>query len=205
MYYNALTMKGRGYLGGDVISSQGHVSERYVFNSNGVNQYVMFNSPISLLSTDTLSFKFKAPNSYPNTSSMLIAGNTTSGLFVFINSSGQYSDSFVNNINRTLDGLPINDGDQMPTDGEVHEISLGPSTFFNGNIIRSLGAQISDDGNNVSLFSGFPIFDLKVNNGSVYNFPVDDGPDSTVIRNTGTGPDATPINFLNSGWEKIPV
>ena len=50
-------------------------------------------------------------------------------------------------------------------------------------------------------------YNVKINDGSVYNFPINDRTFGVgaVIKNTGTGSDAVGVNLLESGWTEIPL
>ena len=50
-------------------------------------------------------------------------------------------------------------------------------------------------------------YNVKINDGSVYNYPINDRTFGVgaVIKNTGSGADATGVNLLESGWQEINI
>jgi len=175
-----------------LLGGGGGVSERYVFNFNGVNQYIEAPT-INLVAGDFAEFKFFGGGILNGD---FFCDGLGDRLFCLTQSETiRFNDSVARCF---LDGVEIaNLSTPYPSDSKFHTIRLLATSSCN---IKYIACS-----NLVAQFYSSIISSFKINDGSVYNFPVDDGPDSTTIRNTGTGPDATPINFLNSGWEKVPV
>ena len=121
-----------------------------------------------------------------------------------------------------------------PVSGFDRYIFGGRSEIINGQVnnikLSRVGADLTAYVNSVQIGSGANIgagdvtleglwfggqsrymigkgYNVKINNGSVYNYPINDRTfgAGAVIANTGTGPDATGVNLLESGWEKIPL
>jgi len=184
---------------------------RQVFNFNGVDQYIQL-TPVDL-SESTLELTIGRDTSSSGVECIFsgLSGDFRSVLF---------GPQHPTNPNR----LELISGAGFPafnigafSDVEVLNFQYIFSAsscelFINGVSVGSLliGSDLtlsylaSRDGSS-SFFDGL-IYNLKINNGSVYNYPVDDGwPSNPVIRNTGSGPDATLINGLESGWETINV
>ena len=69
-----------------------------------------------------------------------------------------------------------------------------------------IGAR-GDGTGGAAFFKSGVMRDFKFNGGSIYNYPINDRTfgAGAVIANTGTGPDATGVNLLESGWQEIPL
>lgn len=85
----------------------------------------------------------------------------------------------------------------------VNSVQIGSSTYMGTGDVTLEGLWFGGQ----SRYMTGKGYNVKINNGSVYNYPINDrtfGP-GAVIANTGTGPDATGVNLLESGWQEIPI
>lgn len=159
-------------------------------NFNGVDQYATVNIPVSI--GDTVEFEFIAPSSYPSNGAFLwdnatafIARAVGGGGFGFLGASSV-----------TLDGNPISFGDPLPTDNQQHKIVITSSV--NATIV-TVGAR-----SNATELAYFPIFNLKVNDGAVYSYVMDDGwSNNPTMLNSGSGANGNYINATEDMWISI--
>lgn len=87
-------------------------------------------------------------------------------------------------------------------------LTLGASQATNSDAV-SLQALVSEQQlgrrNSGEFFNGL-VYDVLINDGSVYNFPMDDGwTNNPTMRNTSTGADGTFVNMTEAAWVEIPA
>ena len=87
-------------------------------------------------------------------------------------------------------------------------LTIGEVQATNSDTV-SLQALVSEQQlgrrNSGEFFNGL-VYDVLINDGSVYNFPMDDGwANNPVMRNVGTGADGTFFNMTLPSWGRIPV
>lgn len=164
---------------------------RDYFNFNGVNQYI--ESSISISPGETLSLEFIAPSSVSGNFEFLIDSTDRSSFVVFRSDGTIGRSSAIGDLK--LDGVAVvNNTTLYPTDGMAHTLS---ASAISNVTIEVIGAEYRKDRS----YASFPIYNLVVGNGSLYNYPIDDGwANNPVIRNTGSGADATLINGTPLGW-----
>jgi len=177
----------------------GGPATREVFNFNAVNQWISLGGNILVPAGQSIEMMVRVNNTATGSNQYLMDSaldtdpNRTA---VFVTSTGTYLDG---DFDSELDGQPFANGSQWP-DSEFHHLKLTAVTNTN---VGTLAARANGSGAN---FLGGVIYNIKFNGGSVNNYPVDDGwSNNPIIRNTGSGADATLINGLESGWETIPV
>lgn len=180
-------------------------TERYAPNFNGVSQYATHSAVI--LSGDfyfefkikVISFTAFAGIAYDST------GATPSFIRLFNSEDVQFADfanAFV-----TVPNLGAVDGVYKRV--QVQRISNVLSITVDGGApitANTNGADVSLDtwGRNSGSRSNISVIDLIYSDGSVYNFPMDDGwSNNPTMRNTGTGADGTFINMTEAAWVKI--
>ena len=160
-----------------------------MYDFDGVDDYISCNIP--LVVDDVVSFKFIAPlGGYSVlTDGYIISQNSGNFPRIFVTTAGLIS--FKGFDSGTLDGSAISTGDALPTDGAEHTVTARvPGSMLIG-FVGGYGGKFCD----------FPIYDLIVNDGSVYNYPINDGwANNPVIANTGSSADATAINFNEERW-----
>ena len=171
--------------------SQPVPAQRYILTLNGVNSYI--STDIQVQVGDVVEFNFIAPNSYSSTSKGAFVWDLSTSLFARVDAGGTVA---FGGGSATIDGAPLSFGDPLPTDGANHNIKI---TSTVATTIKTVGARV-----NATEIAYFPIYNFKINDGSVYNYPIDDN-STTVIRNTGSGSDATPINVTPSMWSLVNV
>ena len=193
------------------------VQTRWVYNFNGVDSYI--NSGEITLSGD---FSVECDIQTTQAVDFAICDGSR------FNSLPTYALIYVDN----PDGLQFLI--KNPVSGFDRYIFGGRSEIINGQVnnikLSRVGADLTAYVNSVQIGSGANIgagdvtleglwfggqsrymigkgYNVKINNGSVYNYPINDRTfgAGAVIANTGTGPDATGVNLLESGWEKIPL
>lgn len=161
---------------------------RWYFTANGIDQYIELNSQISFLDGDIVSFKISKPTADFDTvfDGFNRAFRLRSGSGGVIQLSG---------FSGTVNGQPIVSDSTIWPDG-ISEFVLTKSGSSADYITRLLCRSDSP----VNQFGG-RIYDFKVNDGSVYNFPLDDSfANNPVARNTGSGANATYINATEASW-----
>ena len=169
---------------------------RYVYNFNGVNSHIQFSS-VELTPSDALSFKITNFTS-PNAVGARFVGSED---FSFSIDAGVSGSKFrLVNCTAKLNGVPIeSEVTEIPTSG-IHDVEVTPL------ITASINAIGCKSGTFDRLIKA-SLFDFKINDGSIYNYPINDRTfgAGAVIANTGSGPDATGVNLLESGWQEIPL
>jgi len=150
---------------------------------NGLSQYLMFQTPISINANEPVHLRY-------------IAGDTSS------------TQVFLNKIN--LENLLLIVGGMFRVNSGVATIDGSPAehliiyTPSSTTTLSAVGATSSNTNNSSSAFTL-----LKVGNGSVYNYPLDDGfANNPVIRNTADlsgATDGLAINFTAASWEVVTV
>lgn len=168
--------------------SQPAPAQRYILTHNGVNSYVDTGS-INYSIGDNIKFKASLPsnqNTFP-----CVIGDTTNSLLVRCTSGGKVE---LRGATGTVNGVQIvSNTTDWPNTGGDFDLTLTVSGE-----VRRLAAR-SDS--LVGFFGGY-IYDFQDSMGN--NFPIDDN-STTVIRNTGSGADATPINVTPSMWSLVNV
>lgn len=92
-----------------------------------------------------------------------------------------------------VNGLSVSDNDPLPSVGSIVKCVFTSSTITNLLYIGSFGGT--------GVFSSQSIYDLSIGDGSVYNFPLDDGfANNPTARNLGSGADGTFINNDAASW-----
>lgn len=203
--------------------AQNQPQTRYVYNFNGVDNYIdtgqkivdidnldgltlegVFDSSISgtmfsqSISSTAIDREFQIYNFGPGTDTMyLIVGGASVELLSPANmpsERGLYRFEFApGNIVRTLFN-----GALLSSVVYIVGIKREPTATFR---IMARGAGAGSVG---FLRSGI-CYNVKINGGSIYNYPINDRTfgSGAVIANTGSGPDATGVNLLESGWQEI--
>lgn len=167
-------------------------SFRWVYNFDGIDDYVSLS--ISLAAGEKISVTFSNADfsiSRPFFSSTL-------STIIAVDGGGNFYSSN-NGVDYTaeLDGNVIGNFSPAPTDGGEYTLTI---TAINPIVVDGFG--ILNGG--IRFFDGIAK-DIIVNDGSVYNYPVDDGPGTNSIRNLGAGPDASSVNFNDERWMKVNV
>jgi hypothetical protein len=165
---------------------------RWYFNFNGVDQYVQM-STINLSTGDTLEFKIKSPSQIPvGTDDYFIGSSLATNKLAVRHHAGTGRLIWTGNATATFDGSPITTLFILPLDGATHTIVLTATQSCQFDLVGC---------DNYTSFGVSPIFDIKVNDGSVYNFPLDDSfANNPVARNTGSGANGTYINATEASW-----
>lgn len=117
----------------------------------------------------------------------------------------------------------LSTGAATPVTSGVYRFEFGltqVSFYFNSNLINTVtynvGASREGDalfrvcarGNNSTASYGYfksgLSYNHKINDGSVYNFPMDDGwSNNPTMRNTGSGADGAFINMTEASWVEV--
>lgn len=183
-YLNVLNLQGRGYYGGTEAPVAGI---RPLFN--GISSYA--NPLIPLSGGDTICFTMVNLSAFANQQMTIIGRDSNLQLIWVDGSSGNLTLSGITS-SATIDGNPITSGaTPFPQDGLPHDICI---TVSFATTINSIAGN--------PLFANVSIYDLFVNDGAVYNFPMDDGwANNPVMRNTGSGADGVYINMTVAAWE----
>ena len=168
---------------------------RWVYNFNGVDSYIQL-SPISYSVGDLITFKVLF-NSVQPIYARLVGGNIGNNEKIQLDGTGSkiWPGSAIYEVVSVDGGAP----DKVVTDGVVHTVSVRVKQPVTYSIINS-----NNPSSNTGYFTGF-LFDYTDSLGN--NYPINDRTfgAGAVIANTGTGPDATGVNLLESGWEEIPL
>ena len=179
------------------ISNLGTDTRRQAPNPNGISQYI--NLPtINLVVGDTVTFTFIAPKTTLSSLSLLLQSEVDNQFEVYSSNSGILR---IIGCTATLDGSAIVDGVTLvPTDGLPHTV-VTTITAATATLYR-LGASST-----AGSLSTIAIYDVTINDGSVYNYPIDDDfANNPVIRNVAdlSGlTDGTAINFTAATWSEI--
>lgn len=163
--------------------SQPAPAQRYILTLNGVNSRIQ-TPTITLNSGDTVRFKATKPS----TDFATVLDSISRNLRIRYRSDGTIQTV---GFSGTVNGQPITSLVTMWPEG-IADFEL---TLTTSGDISSIGSRSDTDAS----FFDAAIFDFKINDGSAYNYPIDDN-STTVIRNTGSGADATPINVTPSMW-----
>lgn len=165
-------------------------------NFNGVSQSGSFSA--SLVSGDLIHVSFIASTSARQGDSLLGRDSGLRLLWVTdsvraVSLSGAVSSA-------TLDGNAIINGvTPWPDDNLEHVISISMGSSVN---LNAVGASGGGSGN----FASLTIYNLKINDGSVYNFPMDDGwANNPTMRNTGSGANGAFVNMTEAAWVEVPA
>lgn len=176
----------------DWLDAVSQPTTRQAPNFNGVSQYGDVNIPV--FNGDLVRFNFIAEFSAYLDFQVFIGTNTRDVVWKRSNGTFGIRGSCL------LDGVPIQDGvTPVPDDSERHEFTL---TSDSSDTLRYIAKGFRVD----TGYMDCPIFNLKVNDGSAYNFPMDDGwPNNPTMRNDGSGADGTFINMTEASWVEIPL
>mgnify|MGYP000037542773 CR=1 FL=1 len=171
---------------------------RLVADLNGLSQYMTI-PKVDLVAGDVVRLKFIAPTSWStvtNTYLLTGVGSTDHRLNVY-SDAGVPKFAIGGYASATTDGNPL--PVVAPTDGLEHTVTL---TKTNAGDLSVIGARFTFD-----QLANSPIYDLKINDGSVYNYPIDDGfANNPVIRNAADPSgltDGTAVNFTEATWIEV--
>ena len=167
--------------------AQNQPQTRYVCNFNGVSQYGTLNIPVSPGDTVTVIAKVSADdnNDY-------IFCEESSVTIAFYRNTG-YLFGYAGISELRIDGVV---SDVVPTDGLYHTYELDIST---SGTIGFVGIRYT-----LTRHINGSIIGIKLNDGSVHNYPMDDGwVNNPTMRNTGTGADGTFINMTEASWVEV--
>lgn len=168
----------------DWLDAVGQVCEP-LWQPNGVNQQLSINIPI--VPGDTISFNLIVS---ATTSSRDSIFDTADRVRVRLESAGVWD--FAGG-SLTVDGANVNDGDNLPPLGSVVNCTF---TSTSTTTLLYIGSF-----NGLGVFSAQPVYNLSINDGSIYNYPLDDGfVNNPVARNLGSGTDGTFINNDSGAW-----
>lgn len=167
---------------------------RWYYDFDGVGAQLSGSIPI--VPGDTLYAEYKA-ELVNNTQTFLL--DTTHGTRVFfaIYDTGRFV--FSGGITAYLDGNMLSNNISVaPTDGLRHELRFEFSvTTIMTHICAFFGGSATWIGD---------AYNFKLNDGAVYDYPVDDGPSAGgVVANKGTGPDLLLLNEVAGDWYEAPV
>ncbi|WP_428613844.1 hypothetical protein [Pseudoalteromonas sp.] len=168
---------------------------RFAPNFNGISQYALL-PDIALSFGSVVEFDFISPTSLISDLRLMLSNTDGFVTIVRINTDGT--------INAQGGSVTIDGGSDtnIPLDGLKHKIVFTSTVNINFNLV---GAQSNGSGSFLR-FADFPIFNVKVDDGSVYSFPMDDGwQNNPTMRNTGSGADGTFINMTEAAWQEIPL
>lgn len=173
------------------------VCERYIYTADSIDDYMSAMIPLSI--GDVISFQYIAPTSYP-AYCFFTSGNGANPLVLFQDPNGNVIRFDSGRCTVKIDGSEAtNLITVLPTDGAIHLVEM--TIVSNGVDLDTFLAGIGGSSGHCN----FAMFNIKKNDGAVFNFPVDDGPTSGVmLRNLGSGADALAMNFNPEGWSKIP-
>lgn len=160
---------------------------RFVPNFNGISQSLSVN--LSLNTGDKIEFK----TNFTSTGGIASFFDIETTRYRFrVDQTGNVN---MSGVTAKVDGQAISNGDPFPQNSTVDvEITLVESFS-----VQKLLVAFND----ASLWRGL-VYDVKVNDGSVYNFPMDDGfQNNPTMRNTGSGADGTFINMTEAAWQQI--
>lgn len=169
---------------------------RFVPNFNGVDQYGVLPN-INLQTNDVVSFDIISPTSTDTDIRMLLSSDEAYVTLVRINANS--ADLVTEGGPVTVDGVPAT---SLPLDGQQHTISL---TLSRSRLLNLVVAQSAGGGSFLRFFDA-PMFNLKVNDGSIYNFPMNEPwSEYPVMKNTGSGADGTYVNMTEESVIEIPL
>ena len=162
---------------------------------NGLSQYLRFQTPISINANESVHLRYVAGDT--SSTQVLLNKINLENLLLIVG--GMFR---VNSGVATIDGSPIvSNSTVAPNDSAEHLIIYTPSSTTT---LSAVGATSSNTNNSSSAFTL-----LKVDDGSVYNYPLDDGfANNPVIRNTADlsgATDGLAINFTAASWGVISV
>ena len=177
---------------------------RYVYNFNAVDSYIDLNQTITYTGDFYIILRYECQDKSVASIQTLVGGSGANILGFWLDDTFRvyFNNALVVSINKSLVpqsgilNLSRASGNvSLKIDGV--EIGAGASNY---DFVVSYLAR-AGSGN---LFGG-KIYDYQDSLGN--NFPINDRTFGVgaVIANTGTGPDATGVNLLESGWEEIPL
>lgn len=171
----------------------GAPTTRLAPNFNGISQYASISMPTSI--GDVVRFKIIASGSGTGARVMLASGPTSGNHIYFIGTTINLDGG---RFTAKVNGSDVIPGiTQIPMDGMVYEFELTSTGNYDVNFVASK----SDN-----FYCDFPIFDLSLNDGSVHNYPMDDGwANNPTTRNTGSGANGTFINMTEAAWVEMPA
>jgi len=170
-------------------SSAGGGGSRLVYDFAVSGAYLTTNIPVS--NADI--FQFTVKDFVLGGTQYLLGSNPNLG-FILVNAGGAIN---FGGMTLKLDGvLVVANVTMMPTDSDPHVLT---ATMTDSYSVTTVGASRTG----ASTFSG-KIYDITKENGSVYNYPVDDGWSvNPTIANAGSGADATLTNGVESDWVNL--
>lgn len=161
---------------------------------NGISQYGILPN-VNLQTNDVVTFDVISPTSTSAAIRMLLSSDEAYTTLVRINANS--ADLVTEGGPVTVDGVPST---SLPLDGQQHTLSL---TLSRARLLNLVAAQ-STGGGSFLRFADAPIFNLRVNDGLVYNFPMDDGwSNNPTMRNVGSGTDGTFVNMTEAAWKEL--
>lgn len=161
---------------------------RWIATLNGLSQYVSL-PEIPIAINDIVTFKILPGTVNPAGGMAIIdseSGNPRAPVFALFNGS-LTMESWVGTM--TINGVP-NTGQNVFDGAEKVVVVVASGVGAIGRVGRGNGG--------LGAYANFPIYNLKVNDGSVYNYPIDDGPNNDpVIRNVADPSGATDGTVVN--------
>lgn len=161
-------------------------SLRFAPNFNGVSQYAIVNAQV--LSGQVFTFN-------------LMVGSLSSTGFVFDGNQPRsfcYIDSnntvFFQGVTLKINGVAAVNGVTTHIGDGIFEFTANQNL-----IIETIATRFT-----FAAFISALIYNFKVGNGSIYNYPMDDGwANNPTMRNTGSGADGTFVNMTEASWVEI--
>lgn len=177
----------RSKIAGKVIGRGG--TDVYAPLFDGLTQYAAL-PDINLSAGDVVSFEIISPS--PSGLQMLLSNTGAYKTVVRINADGtMYSEQGV----ITLDGLP----GQTVTPGMRQKVSFTTSV----SALINLAAAQSNGSGGVLRLAACQIFNLKVNDGAIFNFAMNDKDSDPVMVNSGSGANGSYVNSTAAMWVKV--
>lgn len=174
----------------------GGADKRFAPNFNGVSQYGDL-PKINLANGDVVVIRFIASLTPPSTTKIMTDSDLdTENRLVFFHTSANLCQTI--NCNAVLDGSPvINNSTPFPYDGVEHEVVLNVTSDC---VLGTLCARSSTMTSKLQITP----LSLIINDGAIYNFPIDDGwANNPIMRNTGSGANGTFVNMTEASWVEI--
>ncbi len=176
-----------GFVGGFTPSQ---FASRVVYDSDGIDDSISLVSPVSMVASDTLSFKYKS-SVMPSDDYFIDTRDSGGNQFLLINASGNWQ---FNDVTVTVDNVTVTNGQAFTiADGVIRDIEV---TFMTSVIISKLFVR---DSMSTGHMNGI-MFDILITavSGGLF-MPVDDGFAANPTIATG----GIAVNFNEARWGNL--
>lgn len=164
---------------------------RWRYTLDGIDDFIMLSThTFTLGQVLSMNIDYDAPVSNRMIVDFRTVANNEGFVFISASSTWLFSHCTV-----TVNGLAVLSGD--PVDfASTNRVEI--TSTLNANMLNTVGTRYT-----MAAYLPATVSDIKLDDGSEIYIPVNDGPGSTALNNTGSGSDATPVNFNDEGWNYV--